>query len=817
MDTTRARIARWVMDNRVAMAVAFVAVTVFFAIGMRGVEFRTVFSDLLPKDDPFVQVYKDHPNFGDPLTMTIMVRRTDGGTIYNTDTLQKVWDLTRDIDLAPGVDHDQILSITTEKARYAEATPYGIDMRPLMDDHVPETQEELEEFRRRIEQSPDARTFLVSADETATIINATFIERLLDYNVAFTYAQELVEAARDENHEVHLAGQPALTGWVFRYQMEMRWIFGVTLGALVLALILYMRNVVGVVTPIVCSTVAAIWGLGLVGWMSSPIEPLLMVVPLLLVARSFSHCVQFTERYYEVYAKVKDKRKACEMTMSVMMAPSILGIITDTAGIVLIAVAPIPAMERFALFAGFWSIAIIPTGVFLISIMLSWLPAPKNVEKLTGRGNESKAGIHARFRDTLSALSSLTNGKRGRITAGLVAVLAVVSTYTALQIRIGNPVEGSPLLWDDSEFNVAVRQINDLFPGVNTLEIILEARDSDPDFRVARLPETAATALRIQSIVEAASVNGNGLSPRATLSFADYMMEGNRLFSGGNPKWLPLDFTEDATNAAANAITFGSNPKNFSHIVDFEFQNSTVSLWYRDNTQETIRAALASARKAIDEVGVEHEHFIVRLGSGTIALEHAVNDVVARYHWVVLGLLNLVILLVASIAYKSPVAGIILLLPVNFANMLLTSVMHLLGIGLDINSMMVAVIGIGVGIDYGIYLLSRICEEYNLNDGDWAKTMRASLTTTGKAIMFTATIMLIGILPWYFLSPIKFMADMGLLLVSIMLINMVLALVVLPLLVWLINPKFVGRDDLMVGEALDFTGYTAGHRPAEAQ
>ena len=102
MDSVRFRIAKWVMDNRVAMAIAFVVVTVFFAVGMRGVEFRTIFSDLLPKDDPFVEVYKDHPGFGNPLTMTIMVKRLDGD-IYHHDTLSKVWELTRDIDLAPGV------------------------------------------------------------------------------------------------------------------------------------------------------------------------------------------------------------------------------------------------------------------------------------------------------------------------------------------------------------------------------------------------------------------------------------------------------------------------------------------------------------------------------------------------------------------------------------------------------------------------------------------------------------------------------------------------------------------------------------------
>jgi len=69
--------------------------------------------------------------------------------------------------------------------------------------------------------------------------------------------------------------------------------------------------------------------------------------------------------------------------------------------------------------------------------------------------------------------------------------------------------------------------------------------------------------------------------------------------------------------------------------------------------------------------------------------------------------------------------------------------------------------------------------------------------------------MLIGILPWYFLSDLKFMADMGMLLVAIMLINMVLSLVALPLLVWLIKPKFMARDDLMIGENIDITQFTS--------
>jgi len=789
------------MHHRRITAVAFALVTLFFAVGIKNVQIQTIFSDLLPKDDPFVKVFKDHPNFGNPLTVTLMVKHRSGD-IYDPTTLDKVWQLTRDIDLAPGVDHDQILSIATEKARYAEATPNGVDMRPLMEDHVPANREEVDQFRSRVDKSAGARAFLISGDASATLINATFIEQRLDYGKAFTYLHGLVLKARDADHDVFMAGQPALTGWVYQYESQMVGIFAVTLGALVLALTLYMRNIVGVVTPIVTSAVAAIWGFGFVGWLRSPIEPLLMIVPLLLVARSFSHCVQFTERFYEIYAKVGDRVKAAEITMGVMMAPSVLGIFTDIVAIFLIALAPIPAMQRFALFCGFWAIWLIPTGVILISLLLAALPAPENVARLTGRTDAK--GFHHRFQRLLAAVASVTFGRRARFTTVIVVVLGAFAIYEARLIEIGNPVEGSGLLWPVAEYNRAVAQINRNFPGVNTLEVVFEAKDPRSATRIMHEADTLETMQKMQVLIERMAN-----PPRATLSFGDYLMEGNRLFSGGNPKWLPLDPTDRAVNAATSAVMLGSSPKAYSQVIDFEQQNGTVSLWYRDNRQSTVDTALAQARAAVDAVGIDHKHFRVRLGSGTIALQHAMNSVVARYQWAILGFLNVVILLGCSLAYRSLIAGLILLVPVNLANIVLVASMHLMGVGLDINALLVASIGVGVGIDYGIYLLSRICEESHAHQFDLGQTITAALTTTGKAIMFTASIMLIGILPWYFLSGLKFMADMGLLLVLLMLINMVLALVVLPLLVWLVNPSFLRRKDLFIGEGVDPSVYSA--------
>lgn len=804
MKGIRFTLASFTMNNRLLVAAVLFGITAFFAVGLTKVELKTIFSDLFPKNHPFVQTYKDHPNFGNPLTVTMMVKVKEG-TIYNPETLAKVWRMTRDIDLAPSVDHDQILSITTEKARYAEATPYGIDMRPLMEDKAPENDEEIEAFIAAVDKAPNVRTFLISEDETATIITATFIEHSLDYGETFEYVQAMVEAERDDKHEVYVAGQPMLTGWVYRYEVQMLSIFAVTATALLLSLILYMGNVPGVVTPLAVSVVAAIWGFGFVGWIGDPIEPLIMVVPLLLVARSFSHCVQFIERYYEIYYEIKDRRKAAEIALGVMMAPGVLGIVTDAAGLFLIAVAPIPVMERFALFCGFWAMILVPTNMFLTPVLLSYFPPPKNVAKLIGKSDEKS--WHDGIISLLHKVGRVSHGTGARITTPIVIAVAVAGVYLMLQIKVGNPVEGSNLLKESSEFNTAVRAVNSHFPGLMTLEVVFEGKEKNNRFLTSS-PEAIGRMFQMQRFLEQQNP-----PPEATLTWADYLPEANRLFSGGNPKWAPLNQDADSISAATNALMVGSSPKAYSHVTDFTMSNGTLSLWYKNNKQETVDTALKQTRAALDLIGLDHDEFRVRLGTGAIALQQSVNDTVDLYQWYILAYLNLVILITCSFAYRSFVAGILLLIPVNFSNVLLASVMVLMGIGLDVNSLPIAAIGIGVGIDYGIYLLSRICEEFRdaQHHGD---AIQAAVTTTGKAIAFTATIVLIGILPWYFLSELKFLADMGLLLVMIMLINMVIALCVLPLLVYLFKPKFIEREHLIISENADLASLMAAHEAA---
>ena len=804
----RHRFAAWVIDNRNLSVAILMAITAFFAVGLTKVQIKTIFSDLFPSNHPFVQTYKDHGNFGNPLTVVFMIKRIDGD-IYNKDTLGKVWDMTREIDLAPSVDHDQILSIATEKARYSEATPDGVTVSPLMDAKAPSTAEELADFRSRVDKAANVRTFLISGDETATLVSATFIERTLDYGETFKYVQGMVEKMRDEHHEIYAAGQPMLTGWVYHYQVQMVTIFAITASALLLSLILYMGNVPGVVAPVTVSIVGGIWGFGLTGWLHQPIEPLIMVVPMLLVARAFSHCVQYLERYYEILYEVKDKRKAAQLSLGVMMAPGILGIITDFVCLYLIAIAPIPVMHRFALFTGTWAVALIPTDVFLSALLASYLPTPRNVDVLIGKSD--KITWHNKLIAMLGSVGRLSHGKHANTTTVVVLIMAAASIFGMTQLRIGNPVEGSNLLFAKSEFNSAVRAINSHFPGLMTLEIVFEAKGKGdakgPSYqgesapRIMRQAETMTTMGKMQRLLESEEH-----PPEATLSFADYLPEASRLLSGGNPKMAPVDPTDQAVDGTVIALLMGSNAKNYGHVSDFTLQNGTLSLWYKNNKQETVDLALAQANRAVAAVGVDHPNFRIRLATGAIALQQSVNDVVRQNKWLILGCLNVIIFFVTSFAYRSFVAGFILLIPVNLSNAMLESVMVMLGIGLDVNSLPIASIGIGVGIDYGIYLVSRMCEDYQVSH-DYGDAIQHAIQTSGKAIFFTATIVLISILPWYFMSKLKFLSDMGLLLVMVMTINMVISLIVLPLLVWWIKPKFIASEDQLISEKIDLSSH----------
>ena len=239
---TLRRSAEWLYDHRPAAAIAILLVTAFFAWEVKHLDISTHFSDLYPKNHPFTKTVEKYPSFGSPFTISVVVQAKKG-TIYNPETLQKVQEATRLVDLIVGVDHNQVFSIASHRVRHLEATVDGVKSEDLLFGKVFKTPEEIAGLRQKVRATGGVMGALVSRQEDAALVQATFNERLTDYNVIFNETNNIIKKLEDSNHYVYAAGHPVLTGWVYYYQKEMYMIFGVGLLAMILLLAFYFRNI----------------------------------------------------------------------------------------------------------------------------------------------------------------------------------------------------------------------------------------------------------------------------------------------------------------------------------------------------------------------------------------------------------------------------------------------------------------------------------------------------------------------------------------------------------------------------------------------
>jgi predicted RND superfamily exporter protein len=763
-------------DYRGTATIVIALLTVFFAWEVKHLDISTRFSDLYPRNHPYIQTFEKYPAFGSPFTVSLVVE-VKKGTIYNPRTLQKIQEATRLVDLIPGVDHDQILSIASRKVKHVEATIGGIQATNLLVGPVPGTPNGIARLRENVRATGGVMGALVSFREDAALIQATFIERLTDFDVIFNSINDIIKKLQDGDHELHAAGQPMLTGWVYHYQKEMYVIFALGVLAMAVFLVLHFRNLAGVVAPLAVAIVSAVWGFGFAGLLGYNLDPLIIVVPVLLVARALSHSVQMCERYFEIYNEAGDVRKASVESLVSLFPPGVVGIICDAAGLFIIAIAPIRLIEKLAYVCGLWSLSLVITAVGLTFLLLSYLPPPKNVGQVV-LSSERKGGILYRIFSAVALFSSTPRWSIATCVCFLVVTMA--SGWWASHRSIGDVNPGTPLLWPDSPYNTAIRKINERFAGFDVLQVVIEGKAES-----IKTSDGLNLMQRFQRHME--------LDPEvgATFSFSDQVAQVNRLFHGGFPKWSVIPESDPDSAMIFQLSMTGASPGDFDRLFTRDFSAGNVTVWYKDHRGATVERALRRASTFM-EAGQNGsaDGLAVRLASGTIGLLGALNDTIGRLETLTVILISLVIFAVTTFIYRSFIAGLLLTVISNTAYLITSAIMYQLEIGLDVNTLPIGAVGMGIGIDYNIYLMSRMCEEYRTNP-NYSKLIPASIFTTGKAIFFTATTMVVGIILWYFMSSLRFQAEMGLLLSAVMLAHVILALFFQAAFMLILQPKFI--------------------------
>lgn len=770
------QVAELIVRRRAVILWVIVLTTLFFLYHAFRIQMYTVFSDLLPRDHPYIRVHNEFwKTFGGANVVLISVEASDGD-IFNSAVLEKVKKLTETIELIPGANHYQIFSIARQKVKDVRATAWGIEVEPVMWPDVPRGPEELDRLRDIVYANPTIVGRLVSEDGSAALITAAFHEERLDYRALFQRIQGAIKEMEDGKARVFVAGEPILYGWIYHHLREIGLIIGLTCLSIVALLVLYYRNINGVLIPSLSALVTFIWGTGFTALLGYNFEPLILVVPFLIAARTISHSIQFRERFFEELERWGNKEKAAVESAAGLMMPGSVSIVTDAVGLTVLLVAPMPILTKLAIAGSFWVLTNLVTVVILDPILCCYFPTPRLLPK-GGEGHWLEA--------PLRRLGRLCVHRQGSILV-VVCFAAIVgwSLYWYQFLTVGDSRPGSPLLWAESNYNQSVGHINDKFQGTDHFYVIVKGA-AENTLKSPKLLETIEAFQR--HMLRSPHIGG-------TDSLVDLTRQINTVLHYNDPRWGLLPRSLEDVGGIVMVAEHGSEPGDFDRWVNYNFQHGRVTFFLYDHKGDTLRDVIDRATEFIESHPVEGAEF--KLASGYAGVVAAANEVIARSDKLTLGLMLFAQLVFCAIGFGSLVAGLFFVGVVLLSNTFGMALMAYWNVGLNVNTLPVISLGIGFGEDYGIYIVSRIIEEYHRQKGSGlASAVIEGMATAGKAVLYTAILVSAGIAFWSF-SPLRFQAEMGYQLLIILTMNMLGGLVLLPALIALLKPRFVtGQTD----------------------
>jgi predicted RND superfamily exporter protein len=520
--------------------------------------------------------------------------------------------------------------------------------------------------------------------------------------------------------------------------------------------------------PLTAGLLSVVWGMGILNLLGFEMDVLSITVPFLVLALSHGHSVQIMQRYYEEARESLDKKKASEQVIATLMLPASTSILTDSIGFFSLILLPFPIIQSMAVVAATGILSIWVTSFILIPIVLSYLPIP-SIKELERGG---KSGILLKVL-RFSGVATSGGNSRTLILIGAF-ILFLFGIFFTSKIQVGDLKPGSPNFWQDSEYNKADRILNKHFLGTNLLWIYVAGEE----YKDLLKPEIITYFSGLQRYLEERT------EINYTLSYIHCLEKVNRALHNNDPRWeiLPADKV-----AAWDCLQLSmGDPEEMRDFFELDFRQANIRAFVSDHKGETIRNLMNDVRSYITTNQIPG--LTVETTGGLIGIYEAVLDVISRSQISNLLFMFAAVFLCSAVAFRSFVAGLLVLVPLILGNVITFAVMALTGVGLFIYTLPVSALGIGVGIDYSLYVLARLRRE--LADKSIEEAYIATFKTAGRAVCYTAATVSAGVLTLC-LSEMRFQALLGVMLGIIMVANMLSGLFVLTSLLSLLKPKFL--------------------------
>ncbi|MGH8011667.1 MAG: hypothetical protein ACREQ4_04100, partial [Candidatus Binataceae bacterium] len=281
-------VGEFVLRHRAIIGIILLGITAFMGYHAAHVRIATKFENFFPANHEDVKLYRKYSyQYGGAQKLAVMLR-VKKGDIFNYKSLMDIQDITREINILPGVDHNEIFSLASYRVAYAQAVPGAIISRTFMYPNVPKTKAGIEELRHKVMAHRAPVAGLVTGDLKGALITAAFSENTLNYGLLFKDIQAIIHKYQDANTSIYVAGEPVIAGWSYYYLPRITIIFFVSIAAMLILLYMCLGERSSWWAPALTGSFSALWGLGFVSLMSYNFDPVMLFIPFILTARDLS-------------------------------------------------------------------------------------------------------------------------------------------------------------------------------------------------------------------------------------------------------------------------------------------------------------------------------------------------------------------------------------------------------------------------------------------------------------------------------------------------------------------------------------------------
>ena len=750
-------LAQWLFSHRKGLLLFFAIASALLGASATQLRVDAGFNKTIPLHHPYMRVFTEYQkSFGGANRILVALTRKEGD-IYQPDFFQALRGLTHDVFFIPGVDRASVTSLFTPNVRFVEIVEEGFVGGNVVPANFSGSDADLEIVRSNVLKSGQVGR-LVANDFSAALVSAELLEydpasgAKLDYAKVAAKLEQLRARYQTSQHDLHIIGFAKAVGDITDGARGVLVFFVIAFALTALLLVFYFRSWKLAALALICALIPVLWLLGLLPLLGYGIDPLSILVPFLIFSIGVSHAVQMTNTWKQASLQGADGVSASRNAFVKLFIPGTTALLANAIGFLVILHINIAMVQEMAITASLGVALMILTNKVLLPVLLSYQ-----------RLDAQTVGTQAHVAHPLWTGISYAASRRGSIWALTGAlVLLVFGIWKGSELKTGDLGSGIPELHADSRYNTDTAAImRDFSIGVDVLGVVAQTPIAD-----------ACTRFDIMDTIdrfEWEMKNIDGVQSVKSLSGAAKLI--NAGWNENNLKWRVLSRNPQVLAQSMTPIDTASG------LLNTDCGAMQVMIFTAEHTGETLARIVNAVKTFNAQYGSDALQF--RLATGNAGVMAATNEAVDAAEISMLIWLFAAISLLVVWEFRSFTAWLCIVLPLALVSLLCNAVMAMLDIGLKVSTLPVIALGVGVGVDYGIYLYERMQYHFCARGLDLREAFYQALCERGTAAVFTAITMSIGVGSWAF-SALKFQADMGVLLAFMFMVNMLGAIFLLP-------------------------------------